>query len=126
MKQHSISDQERGTPVGGLARSTDEMRPKRVSVDEDTRVKHAGELTRITDDASMMRPKRVSINEDTRVKRLSNISSPTDQLSKFTQERTERKEITPIHRKKSTTAELVSNMGIHSILLLTCLTFLDG
>jgi len=82
------------------------IRPKRVSINEDTRVKHAGEMTS-TDDASMMRPKRVSINEDTRMKRLSNISSPTDQLSKFTQERAEEREITPIHRKKSTTAELV-------------------
>jgi len=106
----SILDQKRGTPVGGLTRSTDEMsmmHPKRASINEDTRVKHASELTS-TDDASMMHPKRVSINEDARVKRLSNISNPTDQLSKFTQERTEKREITPIHRKKSTTAELVT------------------
>ena len=105
----SISDQERGTPVGGHTRSADGMsmtRPKRVSTNENTRAKHVDERIS-TDDASMMRPKRVSINEDTRMKRLSNISSPTDQLSKFTQERTEEREITPIHRKKSTTAELV-------------------
>jgi len=79
----SFADQERGTPVGGLERGAD-------------------------DQTAMMRPKRVSVNEDTRVKRLSTVSNPTEQLSKLTQERTEKREITPIHRKKSTTAELVT------------------